>query len=174
VVRASLTLLSPRDALGRGASLGQLGKVALARFNEATKRQRAEGERLRFLNDAARYYEEALELFPPSAIIELGSTQNMLGYIFGEAGDLNRALQHYQQSIRYREQAGDVFGSGLTRYNVAIVLLSAGRFEDARAYAKASLANYRTFGDRAAEKIQKAEQLLALIDQAEANEQGTS
>jgi len=52
--------------------------------------------------------------------------------------------------------------------------LLAQRFDDARAYAEAALANYRTFGDRAAEKIHDVEGLLAAIDEAEAEQRGKS
>jgi tetratricopeptide (TPR) repeat protein len=107
-------------------------------------------------------------LFPPTAIAQRGVAHNQLGVIFRRVGDIDRALQHYQQDIRYCEQAGDIFGAGLTRENVAIALLQADRVADARAYAEAALANFRTFGDRAADRIQNAERLLALIAQAEA------
>ncbi len=57
---------------------------------------------------------------------------------------------------------------------MAKTLLLAQRFDDARAYAEAALANYRTFGDRAAEKIHDVEGLLAAIDEAEAEQRGKS
>jgi tetratricopeptide (TPR) repeat protein len=170
----SLDLRPPGDALGRGKSLGQLGKVALVRFDDASEKERSEEERLRFLNEAVRYYLEALELFPATSIVERGVSHNALGAIFGRAGDIDRALHHYQQDIRYSEQAGNIFGAGTTRFNVAVDLVNAGRFDDARAYAKAALANFQSFGGRAAEDIQKAEGLLAAIDQAEAKQRGKS
>ncbi len=80
---------------------------------------------LHFLNDAAQYYQQALELFPSTAIVELGTTTTNLAISYGEAGDIDRALQHYQHSIRYKEQAGDIFGAGQTRVNVAFALLHA-------------------------------------------------
>jgi hypothetical protein len=40
------------------------------------------------------------------------------------------------------------------------------RLPDARAYAEAALVNFQRFGDRAAQEIQKAEQLIAEIDQS--------
>ncbi len=117
------------------------------------------------LNDAAQHYQQALQLFPSSAIDDLGVTHHhQLGYIFGEVRDIDRALQHYQQSIRYKEQAGNIFAAGETRFNVAIDLLLAARHDDARAYAEAALANFRKFGDCAAAQIQRAEQLIADID----------
>ncbi len=86
--------------------------------------------------------------------------------IYRNGGDIDRALHLYQQDIRYCEGAGDIFGAGDTRRNVAMALLTAGRLSDARAYAEAALANFRTFGDRAADDIQDTEHLIADIDQA--------
>jgi tetratricopeptide (TPR) repeat protein len=173
-LQKSLDLRPPGDASGRGKSLSELGEVALHRFDDGVKNARPPDECLRFLAAAERYCQQALQLFPPTAIVELGITHNQLGTIFGRAGKLDRALQHYQQDICYCEQAGDIFGAGQTRFNVAIALLQAARFDDARAYAKAALANYQTFGDRAAEDIQKAERLLAAIDKAEVEQRGKS
>ncbi len=111
-------------------------------------------------------------MFPATAIVDRGVALNQLGNIYSRAGDIDRALQHYQQCIGYYEQAGDIFRAGQTRQNVAVALRLAERFDDARAYVNAALANYRTFGDRAAEKIQKTERLLADIDRAEAEQRG--
>jgi tetratricopeptide (TPR) repeat protein len=172
-LRQDLDSMVPGDTSGRGKTVGQLGKLSILRFYDALHRKRSE-EGVRFINDAARHYQQALQLFPSIAIRELGITQNQLGVIYRHGGNLERALQHYQQSIRYKEQAGDIFAAGTTRYNVAIALLKAGRFEDARAYAKAALANFQSFGDRAAGDLQDAERLLALIDQAEAEQRGPS
>jgi tetratricopeptide (TPR) repeat protein len=173
-LKRSFDLRPPGDGRGRGASLAQLGKVAIFRFDDASKGGQPDEERLRLLNDAARYYGESLELFPPTAIVEHGVTHNQLGGIFLRAGDIDRAQQHYRQSIRYKEQAGDIFGAGRTRRNVALALAHAARFDDARAYAKAALANFQNFDGRAAEEIQDTEQLLAAIDQAEAKLRGKS
>jgi tetratricopeptide (TPR) repeat protein len=154
-LRQSLELRLPTDAIGRGNSLSHLGMLALRRFDDALKNERAEEECLRFINDAAHHYLQSLQLFPPTAISQRGIIHNQLGVIFRRAGDIDRALQHYQQDIRYSEQAGDIFGAGQTRFNVALALTQAARLNDARAYAEAALANFRTFSGRAAEKIQR-------------------
>ena len=51
------------------------------------------------------------------------------------------------------------------RTTIRLCLLRARRLDDARAYAEAALANFRTFGDRASFHIQAAEDLPATIDQ---------
>ncbi len=68
------------------------------------------------------------------------------------------------------EQAGDTFGAGQTRRNVAIALLEADRLADARSYAVAALANFESFGDRAADHIQETQRLIEDIDQAAAKQ----
>jgi tetratricopeptide (TPR) repeat protein len=93
-------------------------------------------------------------------------THNQLGAIYYDAGDLDRALSHYRDSIRYNEVAGNLYSAALTRYNVALVLIRSGRFVDALDYANAALHNYETYGEGAAEKIQKTRNLIAQIEKA--------
>ena len=90
---------------------------------------------------------------------------NQLGNIDADADELERALSHYQESIRYKEEMGNVYNAGQTRYNVAAALAGAGRFEDALLYAQAALRNYETFGERAADKIQKTQSLIGRIEE---------
>jgi tetratricopeptide (TPR) repeat protein len=109
---------------------------------------------------------------PATAVTERGITHNQLGIIHRNGGDIDRALHHYQQTIRYCERAGDIFGAGRTRFNVANALLDAGRLSDARAYAEAALVNFRTFGDRAADMIQRTDGIIGAIDQAATEKAG--
>jgi tetratricopeptide (TPR) repeat protein len=94
----------------------------------------------------------------------LAVAHNQLGIIYDDAGDLDRALQHYRECIRYDEAAGNLYGAAQTRFNVAIALAQAGRLADAREYAHAALRNYQTYGDRAAADIQKTQGLIAQIE----------
>ena len=172
--RMSLDLRAPHDGLGRGRCVGQLGLIAYERFNDARVAKRPVGELAHHLAEAARLYEQALDMMPATAVTERGTIHNQLGIIYRNAGDIDRALYHYQQDIRYCERAGDIFGAGETRANVAMALLAAGRLSDARAYAEAALANFRTFGDRAADHIQDIERLVANIDQVVAKKAGSA
>jgi hypothetical protein len=61
---------------------------------------------------------------------------------------------------------------GKAREDAAKTLARSGRLTDARAYAEAALANFETFGDRAATNIQDAERLIATIDEAIAGQAG--
>jgi len=105
-------------------------------------------------------------MIPTTQVEDLSITHNQLGNIYQYAGDVDRALHHYQQCIRYNEACGDFFGAGETRANVAIALFRADRLASARAYAEAALANFMDFGGRAADRIRMIEQVVAAIDQA--------
>jgi tetratricopeptide (TPR) repeat protein len=169
----SFDLRPPGDGLGRSRCVAQLGMVAYERFKDARTAKRPVEELARHLTEAAKLYEQALDMTPATAVAERGTFHNQLGIIYDDVGDTDRALRHYQQDIRYCEQAADIFGAGQTRENVAITLLKVGRLSDARAYAEAALANFRTFGDRAADAIRKVERLIALIDEAVAKKSST-
>lgn len=63
---------------------------------------------------------------------------NQLAIIYAEADDLDRALRPYRESIRLKETQGDIYRAARTRFNVALALMQAARFSDARQYAKAA------------------------------------
>ena len=161
--RRSFELRPEKDRLGRGKCVGQLGAVARGRFKEARAAGRSDIELLAHLNEAARRYHEALELLPMDAVDELAVTHNQLGATYGEAGDLDRALPHYRQSIHYEEAQGNLYGAARTRFNVALTLRSAGRQADALEYAQAALRGFESYGDRAGEMIQRTQKLIEQI-----------
>jgi tetratricopeptide (TPR) repeat protein len=168
--RESLDLRAPGDRLAGSRALSQLGSVALERFVRGGLAKHPAEELARYLEDAAHLSSQALEMTPETDIIGRGAVHNSLGIIYQHAGSIDRALHHFGQGIRYNEEAGDIFHAGLTRENGAITLLGVGRLDDAGAYAEAALANFRTFGDRAAANIQKVENLIAKISQAQAKQ----
>jgi tetratricopeptide (TPR) repeat protein len=102
-------------------------------------------------------------MFPETAITDRGTTHNQLGNIYQDADDIDHALCHYRHAIRYKEQIGDLFGAGQTRYNAALALFRADLFDDARAYAEAALANFQAFGELAADLVQRTERLIVDI-----------
>jgi tetratricopeptide (TPR) repeat protein len=166
--RRSLELRAKEDRMGRAGCLAQLGSVALRRFREAAKAAMPEEELLQHLNTALHLYLEALDLTPQDAIMQLGTIHNQLGNVYKNVGDLDRALEHYRESIRYKEVADDVYGAAQTQYNVAITLAKAGRFGDAKDYAVAALRGYQTFGDRAKDEVMETLELIAAIEQDQA------
>lgn len=119
-----------------------------------------------FLNQAAGWYYEALELLPEDAVDDMAGIHNELGRVYNEAGDLDRALPHNQKAIRYREAQGDLYGASDTRYNAALGLASAGRFADALAYAEEALRGYASYGECAAADVAETRELIEQIQRA--------
>jgi len=172
----SLELHAEGDRFGRAKCLGQLGLVAFVRFQEARAAKRPEGEILHWIVEAARLYHEALDLTPENAIADRAVVEGQLGSIYGDVGDLDRALTHHRESIRLEETQGNLFGAAMTRFNVALALANAGRFADALDYARAALRNFETFGPRATAEIEETQGLIARIEEAmrrEKEKQGT-
>ncbi len=162
--RKSLELVTKGDRMARAGPIGQLGRVAFERSEDARKSDKPEAVVLGFVNEALRLYHQALELTPPDAINQLATAHGQLGNVYGLAGDIDRALEHYQESIRLEEQQNNLYRAAQTRYNVAIDLARAGRFSDAREYALAALRNFETLGAR--EQVQKTLDLLSQIAKA--------
>ena len=134
--------------------------MAYERFKEARAAEKPEDEQLRYLNEAASFYQQALDLLPPDAVDDLAVTHNQLGNIYNDAGDLERALHHYNEGIRYFETAGDFYHAGVNRRNVALALAQRGRFDEAQLYARAALRNFESYAGRAAEDEQKTRGLI--------------
>ena len=140
--------------------------MAFERFKEARADGRAEAELLVALNAALAGYHQALELLPETAVNALAVARNQLGAIYGDAGDIDRALPHFRESIRLKEAAGNLYAAGTTRFNVALALLHSGKLSDAREYARAALKNFESYGPGAADVTARTQQLLAQIEQA--------
>jgi hypothetical protein len=162
--RRDLELRAEGHGLGRARTIGQLGSVAYRRFLGARDAGAPDGELLDHLTAAAAAYREALELLPPNAVPDLAVAHNQLGVVYVDAGDLDTALGHYRESIRYEEQAGNLYGAGQTRYNVALALAQAGRLEDARLYAQAALRDFESLGAGAAATVDKTRDLIASLE----------
>lgn len=162
----SLELRVGGDKPGKARCIGQLGLVAYKQFQEARAESQNEATPLQHLNQALTYTNQALALIPPDAVNELAVFHNQLGNIYDSAGQLDRALPHYDKSIRYKEMSGSQYGAGQTRYNVALGLAQANRLADARAYAVADLRDFHSFGNRAVADVQDTQHLLSLIEQA--------
>ena len=124
--RRALELHDERDGLGRGKVLGQLGLVAYERFKEARTANKPKAELVRHLNDAEQFYLQALELTPPNAVDFLAMMHGSLGNICGDAGDIERSVEHCREAARYFEAGEDVYLAAQTRFNVAVTLAQAG------------------------------------------------
>jgi tetratricopeptide (TPR) repeat protein len=145
---------------GRAKCLGQLGKVAYEQFLAARAAHQPEPEQFRYLNEALRCYTDGLALLPPHALNDLAVMHHALGALLDIAGDVERALTHYRESLHSSEAGGDLHGAADTRYNIANLLQWAGRTDEALLYAQAALHNFETVGDRPAE-MQRTQALIA-------------
>ncbi|MBZ5617833.1 MAG: CHAT domain-containing protein [Acidobacteriia bacterium] len=164
--RKGLELVPETDRMGRAASLGQLGRVAYERFLEGREAGQPEAALVRHLRNAQQSYHQALEMTSPDAPQYLAVGHGQLGILYADASQLDRALHHFRESIRFHESTDNLYGVAETGRNIAITLLKAGRFADAKDYALAALHNYQTYGDSAQEKVQLTLDLIALIEQA--------
>lgn len=160
----SLELRDERDRLGRGKCANQLGAVAFEQFKEARAAQKPNEELLEHINTALRHYHTALEMIPADAVDDLAVTHGMLGTVYGEAGHLDAALKHYNQSIHYQESQGNFHNAAAMRFNLALNLRSAGRIPDALDYARAALRNFEMYGDRAADMIERTKELIQQLE----------
>jgi tetratricopeptide (TPR) repeat protein len=164
----SLGLRTDSDRHGREKSIAQLGSVALQRFDDA--RADAESEvLLEYLNTALRSYQQSLDLASTDDHEAHGITEGQLGGIYRRAGETGQALRHYQRSIQHKEACGDIYGAGLTRYNIAALLANDGQIGDALHYARAALDNFRQVGPGAASDAAKARRLIADLDSSAAD-----
>ena len=151
----SLELRGDKAPIRRARSLGQLGGVALERFNDAIEAREPVEVLVRHLNDAARRYQEALPLFPADDVADLAVTHGQLGNVYRHAGDIARAFDHYQRSIKYEMARGNRFGAGVARLNIAVMLATA-RPADALLFAQAALADYDSYGGGAEKQAETA------------------
>lgn len=164
-LQRSLSLRLDSDRIGRANCHNQLGSLALRRFNDVLAAGEAESVLLEHLNAAVRHYRQALDLLPIGDHENRAIAENQLGVIYDRAGDTGQALRHYQQSIQHKETRGDIFGAGLTRYNIALLLEEGGRTGDALLYAHAALDNFQRVGPGAASNVDDARQLIAGLEQ---------
>lgn len=161
--RRSLELLAEGDLLARARCVGQLGLVATERFKEARAAGQPERELLPHLNAALQLYTDALTLLPPNAVEDLSIASGQLANTYAEAGDIDRALPHWRDSIRYQEAAGNLYDAAQTRSNVAVGLKRAGRFADAMDYARAALQGFTVFGSTAKAELKRSQELIHQI-----------
>ncbi len=161
----SLELRDQRDRLGRSKCLTELGRVAHERFQEAQTTRQPQAELRQHLNEALHCSAQALNLLPHNAVKDLAVAHNQIGNICRSAGDFDRAFLNYRETIRYEEAQGNLYGAANTRFNIALVLAQASRFDEALLYAQVALWNFESFGDRAAVDIQDTQRLIRLIEQ---------
>ena len=172
----SLALHSPKDALGRSKCIKQIGRVHHERFIEARRRGETEKIILKHAKAAERSYCQALDLCPPSALDDLSSLHKKLGNFYSEVGMINLAREYYDKDIQICELMGDRYGTGETRYNIAIMYFRVAIQEVAQsdmqrilllaqAYALAALNDFKYYEGCVAVDEADAQRLLKYIAQ---------
>jgi tetratricopeptide (TPR) repeat protein len=163
--RRGFDLTAKEDRMGRAVCLNQLGTVEYARFREAKDANRSSEECFSYLWSAEKYHRQALEMLPGYAAQDLAVTHNQLGSIYEDKGEIEGALRHFGESIRYKESLQDRCGAGQTRYNAALALAKARRFADARDWAQSALRDFEA-ANSADHYVVKTLKLLELIESA--------
>ncbi|HEX8071034.1 MAG TPA: CHAT domain-containing protein [Pyrinomonadaceae bacterium] len=175
--RRSLGLHNPNDALGRSKCIKHIGMVHHARFREARQRKEPVETLLRHAQAAEAHYLEGLQLCPEDALTELAPMHNVLGNLYADVGQLDKAREHFEQDAHYEEKAGNHYGAGQTRLSMAIMYAQAAARDDqpaqqragllsARAYAEAALRDFHHYQGRAAKEEAKAQGLVNEINRA--------
>jgi tetratricopeptide (TPR) repeat protein len=113
---------------------------------------------------------EALEMLPANAVADLALAHNQLGGIYGEAGEIDTAIRHFRESVRYREATQNRFGAGQSRQSAALALANAGRFADARDWAESALRDYQACENADQEVVDT----LKLLERIESGLRATS
>jgi len=135
----SLDLHRPHDALARSRCIKQIGMVHHQRLWEARAQDEPSETLFRHWSAARDHYQKALDLCPASAIADLGPIQNLLGLLYAEVAQTERAREHYEKAVRICQQTGDCYGAGKARFNMAVTYAQAAEREEAPAHQGALL-----------------------------------
>ena len=96
---------------------------------------------------AKSHYERALSGCPPTDELEKSSTIHNLATLVAQQGEIERALQLWQQSLEIEERIGDVQGKAATLANMAGVIAQQGDIERALQLWQQSLEILERIGD---------------------------
>ena len=173
----SLDLHDPNDSLGRSMCIKQIGTVHHERFLDACKSNEPVEVLQRHAQAAEKLYLEGLRLSSKDTLTNLAPLHNCLGALYADVGQLDKARAHYELDAQYEEKAGNHFGAGQTRFNIALMYFRSATGEQqpsrqrasllrARAYAEAALRDFQHYQGRAAETEVNAQSLLDDINQA--------
>jgi tetratricopeptide (TPR) repeat protein len=153
------------DHLSQGKCLHELGHVAYIRFKKAQEANETSEQLAKFLNSAAQCNLQALDLLPSYLVKDLAAVNNSLGLILRDAGEIDRALQHFRRAARYAEEDGDMLHAAQIRVNIAITLVGADRLTDALEYAKSAKRDFEPYGQHASDMTEQTRKLIEHIEQ---------
>ena len=153
------------DLAGRTRCLGQLAQVKYMQLKKILADGTDSGMAERTWREATELLNEAFRLTPDEAIRELSLLHKIGAQLYQLVGETDRAMSHYQQSIRMYEQLGQPFMAGARRIDTAQCLAQAGRLEDAALFAERAIEDFRRC--EALDQMTKAQRLLDKIRAAQ-------
>ena len=160
-----LELLGTHDTRSRAEVIRELGTVAYQRLLDDQKAGKPAEDQDRHLAAATQAYEQSLQLFSANDVSNLAVVHHQLGLVYLTAGAIDAALQHFRKSIQHEEQRENRYGAGESRYTAAVVLVRGGRRREALLFARAALRDFEAVGPSATANVERARQLIALIEQ---------
>ena len=145
--------------------LAALGQVSWERFRAARQGERPESELIRHLADSRQYYQRAIEHDASSDYESLARHNLQYGHASYSMGDIDRAVPHYREAIRYDQLRRNTFGAAKTRFNLSIALRDVGRLGESRKYAVAAFGELqRIDGPISEDLFERARKLVMNIE----------
>ena len=151
--------------MGRIKCLGQLAQVKYMQLKGILADGTDSGMAERTWREAAELLNEVFRLTPDEAIRELAALHGIAAQLYQLVSETDRAMSHYQQSIRMEEQLGQPFMAGAGRIQAAQSLAQAGRLEDAALFAERAIEDFRRC--EALDQMTEAQRLLDMIRAAQ-------
>ena len=101
-------------------------------------------------------------MLPENAVVELGMVHENIGYTYLQAENaLDAAIEHYNQAVKFKKQAGDNYGAAKSNFNLAVALFMLAQFEHGGQYAREALRGFESLGKEAEWDVQKTRSLIA-------------
>ena len=174
--RRAFDLCAPNDFLGRSRCIHRIGAVHHERFRNAQERYEPIETLIHFFDAAKECYLQGLQLCPKNALADLAPMHGQLGLLFDDAGQLDGARLHHEQSVQYFAEAGNHLDAGYARLNMALTYARQSERNSeasqqcrllfqAQAYATAALRDFQRYQGRAGKMEAQAQNLLDRIRQ---------
>lgn len=165
-LKRGLELADERPSL-RAKLFALLGQAFWQRFRSDRQNERPEIELKSHLSHGLENYEMAIEHTRHDDPRRLSELCLYYGHVHYSLGQIERAIPHYRQSIRYDIANGDACSAARTRFNIAIALRDLGRLGEARKYATHAYNESVDLGGLAPENlVERSRRLIQLIERA--------
>ena len=155
----------PEQHPAKARFLAALGQVSWERFRTSRQGERPESELIRHLADSRQYYQRAIEHDASSDYENLARHNLQYGHASYSMGDIDRAVPHYREAIRYEQLRQNTFGAAKTRFNLSIALRDVGRLGESRKYAVAAFGELQRIDGPVSEDLfERARKLVMNIE----------